>query len=802
MTLDSSSPVILNDPTVTAASCSSDDDGQIEVNASGEGLTYQLDDGQIVSNPVFSNLPSGNYTITVYDAYGCIKTQNVAIPLGTLQLNSISLVHTDCSVNNTGEIHVTASSTNGLAITYTLNQGGNQVASNGNGNFTGLASGVYEVVITSDGCEITRNRRVQGLIDAGVINVVQADCNADNGSFEIQVNEGGNYEFSVNGGPWTTDPVFSNLAPGEYNIRIRNTSNDCIDRRLQVTIEENQTITGVNATSTPASCTANDGTITVTANSSGTITYTLYDADGNEITNNTSGLFTGLADGDYSVELNDGSSGCTFGPQNVTVSEDNDIGDITDFSTTNSDCNSPTGSISITVNATSGVVSYTLNSTQTNATGDFANIASGQHIVTVESNDGCTKDFEIFVPENNTINILSIVLTQPSTYCETDGAISILAEGVNPQFSLSEGGPFQAGTAVGENTEFTFENLNGGVYTIYIQDDEGCQKSTTATLNGGFSLNEITSTAATCGESNGVIHVDASGTNLQYRLDDGDYQDSPTFENVTPGSHTITVLIENDCEVSRTHIVDNVGNVSLDDVVVTPTICGEANASIEIIASPIDEITGYSIDGENFVSNNIFTDVAGGERYVYAEDMHGCRDSLLVQVPESTAPAPQFEISHSICDENNGAVVITVEGGVGEILYSFNNGAYSTINMFNSLSPGTYPVSVIDEVGCEVQDEIIIERHCEPLFPNSFTPNDDGHNDMMLLLYYLPLDIKTFTVHNTWGELVYEQADFISTDTNKWWDGGNRDAGSYLIHCVFTYEGEEKVFSGTVHLIR
>ena len=73
---------------------------------------------------------------------------------------------------------------------------------------------------------------------------------------------------------------------------------------------------------------------------------------------------------------------------------------------------------------------------------------------------------------------------------------------------------------------------------------------------------------------------------------------------------------------------------------------------------------------------------------------------------------------------------------------------------------------------------------------------------MVGLLYYLPLDVQEFAVYNVWGEKVYEQNEFVSTDESKWWNGEGKDAGTYLIYCKFDYEGEQKTYSGSVQLIR
>ena len=795
--LDSSTPIVLNDPNVTAASCGNDD-GRIVVNATGEGLTYQLNDGTPTTNNVFTNLASGIYTITIYDTNDCTRSQSVNVPSGTLSLNGIQVVHSSCA-SPSGEININATSTNGSAITYTLLQNGTVISSNSTGNFTNLSNGTYQIEIESDGCTINRNRTIRGRIDAEVINLTTTDCTSSAGSFEIQVNEAGSYEFSVNEGGWTTTTVFSNLAPGTYDIRIRNTNTSCVDNRLSAVIDVNQTISNENVTVTDANCNADDGEIQASASSSGTITFTLYDANGAMISSNQVGIFSNLSVGDYSVGFED-SNGCTLGPINAPIVEQNDVDENATISTTNSDCNTPNGSIGISATATSGINTYTLDGAETNSSGQFLNVAAGQHTITVLSNQGCSREFAVAVPENNTINVLALVPTQPTTQCSGDGEIYIQAEGINPTFSLSgNDGSFQPGNA---NGEYTFTGLNGGEFTIYIRDDEGCEKTTFIELSAGFSIQDVIIQPATCDLDNATIEIVASGNELEFKLDDGEYQTSNLFENVSAGTHTVYVNDENGCELEQEISIANEGSVAIDDAIIVGGSCGEENASVEIIASPLEDITGYSIDGNSFQTDSLFTNVSSGDLTIFAQDRFGCIDSLLVTIPQTTIPVLSAEISPSVCNENNGSITLSVEGGVGQPLISFNNSTLSENLIYSNLSPGDYNVRVVDEAGCELEEDFTIELFCEPLFPNSFTPNADGTNDVMKLIYYLPLEIKEFTVHNQWGELLHERANFFSTEEDNWWHGDSQPQGTYLIHAVYTFEGEEKTYSGSVQLIR
>jgi gliding motility-associated-like protein len=77
--------LLLDNPVITAASCSGNPDGQMTLTAHGgkAPYTWSADGINFQSAPLF-NLNQGNYTITVKDANGCLTTQSAAIPLNNI----------------------------------------------------------------------------------------------------------------------------------------------------------------------------------------------------------------------------------------------------------------------------------------------------------------------------------------------------------------------------------------------------------------------------------------------------------------------------------------------------------------------------------------------------------------------------------------------------------------------------------------------------------------------------------------------------------------------------------------------
>lgn len=126
-----------------------------------------------------------------------------------------------------------------------------------------------------------------------------------------------------------------------------------------------------------------------------------------------------------------------------------------------------------------------------------------------------------------------------------------------------------------------------------------------------------------------------------------------------------------------------------------------------------------------------------------------------------------------------------------------------------SLTPTTVPLSgvttftllVQTAAGCQDTASFTVTAYSKLYMPNSFTPNDDGKNDLFRIPAGAPIVLKEFSVYDRWGGLV-----FTTTDRNKGWDGKqkgtNATAGTY-VYLVRADDGKGDVLlKGTVQLIR
>ncbi len=94
---------------------------------------------------------------------------------------------------------------------------------------------------------------------------------------------------------------------------------------------------------------------------------------------------------------------------------------------------------------------------------------------------------------------------------------------------------------------------------------------------------------------------------------------------------------------------------------------------------------------------------------------------------------------------------------------------------------GSYILEAVSSFGCIARDEVVIEvtKDHNIYIPSSFTPNEDGKNDLFMI-YGTGLDKVEITVFDRWGEKLYN-----TKDHTVGWDGKYK--GEYVKSDVYVY---------------
>jgi len=120
---------------------------------------------------------------------------------------------------------------------------------------------------------------------------------------------------------------------------------------------------------------------------------------------------------------------------------------------------------------------------------------------------------------------------------------------------------------------------------------------------------------------------------------------------------------------------------------------------------------------------------------------------------------------------------------------------------------GTYSMEVTDTNGCVGRDSVTVDPAiCHPgiYFPNAFTPDQNGRNDIFRPVVSASLDKFYLAIYNRQGERIFE-----TTDPQKGWDGRLKGilqtTNTFLWYAIYHLQGspdKESKAKGTVTLVR
>jgi FOG: PKD repeat len=201
--------------------------------------------------------------------------------------------------------------------------------------------------------------------------------------------------------------------------------------------------------------------------------------------------------------------------------------------------------------------------------------------------------------------------------------------------------------------------------------------------------------------------------------------------------------------------------------------------------------------------------------YAKATNALGCTDSTSKQLHVPPVPDINIETHPTIPASSGITLPVTYGNDVATYRWSpdRNLSCLDCPNPYaNPKQTTTYRVRVEDIHGCPNTKEITVNVVCSGLnyfLPNTFSPNNDGVNDVFAPRGVGLTRINSMKIFNRWGQLVFEKMNFMANDrtSNGGWDGtykgkpASPDVYIYIIE--FVCENSQVIpVKGNVALIR
>ncbi len=217
-----------------------------------------------------------------------------------------------------------------------------------------------------------------------------------------------------------------------------------------------------------------------------------------------------------------------------------------------------------------------------------------------------------------------------------------------------------------------------------------------------------TTSAASCGMSNGVINViNVSGGTppYQYSIDGTTWQSGSTFNGLPGGNYTIYIRDANGvCTATYTATIGVISNLTAATINTATTCSGVNNGTITISSCTGIAPFTYSLDAGAFQSGALpytFSNLSPGNHTVVVRDASGCiTNTISINITTGTGITATSTVSPTACSANNGTITVTASAGTAPYTYQLGAATPQTSNVFTGLAAGTYTITVRDNAGC------------------------------------------------------------------------------------------------------
>jgi hypothetical protein len=252
---------------------------------------------------------------------------------------------------------------------------------------------------------------------------------------------------------------------------------------------------------------------------------------------------------------------------------------------------------------------------------------------------------------------------------------------------------------------------------VTVTDANSCTKTISATITQPTDIEPVfLTTHVTCyGGNNGAIDMSVSGGTPGYTYLWSNGSTMQDLANLTAGTYTVTVTDANSCTKAVGIIVIQPSEIMVSETHVNVLCNGASTGSIDLTASGGTGVLTYDWSHIGGSSNpQDPTGLAAGTYTVTVTDANNCSKTLSVTITQPPAIVLTKVVTHVLCyGGNNGAIDLTVSGGVSPYTYAWSNSA--TTQDISSLAAGTYTVTVTDANGCTKTTSATVNEPSDPL---------------------------------------------------------------------------------------
>ncbi len=392
----------------------------------------------------------------------------------------------------------------------------------------------------------------------------------------------------------------------------------------------------------------------------------------------------------------------------------------------------------------------------------FANACPGNYSLTINDENNCslTESFKLNNPEQVSASLNTADL---SCFESNDGSIEL---------TVLSGEGTMSYTWTNASNNQNLNDLSAGVYGVEIRNDNGCSfiDSIEVKQPDSLEIELVELKHVNCfGEANGYIQINVKGGNGGYQINWSNGVQSLSNQNLLAGSYSVDVQYSKGCSISKTFTVTEpellTGILTKSDVTCFDACNGELSMNVNGGTAPYS-FTWSNNAEDTFALNNL----CAGNYNVNVLDAHNCSISDVISIVQPSPIQLSAALTDANCGQNNGSICLTVNGGTGNIDYSWSN-TMNKLACNNNLLAGCYTAVVTDENNCALDTTFCISDIAGPqiTIADSTNVSCKGGADGAV----------SFEVIGGDGEIIYE---FLSS-TNQSFNVSNESVEGLLAGC-------------------
>lgn len=804
----SAPPVIQIAPTAQDVVCYGENNGSIQLNATGGAvsLSYQWSHNANLNSPNATSLTAGTYSFTITDANNCSFDSSIVInqPAAPFTIQK-TVTDANCYGDCNGSIALTSVTGNTAPYTYAWNTSPVQNSATAQN----LCAGSYTVTVTDlNNCSTSVSDNV-GEPTLLTVSTVKTDaiCYGEStGTADATANgsvPGYTYSWSNN----SSNAAAGNVPAGNYTVTVTDT-HTCT-ASSSVTVNEPPQLS-VLLTHQDAQCFGYNTGKVFSSVTGGVSPYGYLWSTNPAQSQSTA---TNLTAGNYSVVVTDAN--------NCTVSATETVGEptlltVTIASTVDNVCyGGSTGSATSSASGGTLPYIYNWNTNPVQNTVTATSLPAGNYSLTVTDDSLCTATVSTVINQPTEITITEVV-NPALCYDSAQGSIDMTVSNGTPGYTYTWQ-PNVSSTNIATN-------LLAGSYLVTVADNNNCTKTRSYTIQQPAQLNiSVVATDALCnGSADGTVTVNqSSGGTTPYTyqlLQSGGVlssSNSGTFTGLTAGSYIGQFTDSHSCMINQPVVISEPTSLVIQSISADSVNCyGYSDGNVLVSAGGATPPYTYILNNSTTNNTGEFYNLIQGTYVVDIYDAHNCHitetaivnepalqvlnatpDSLVLKLGETKPvtvtsnydPSTQYQWApwNGLDCDNCPTANITIYG-----------------NSIYNVTVTTHP----HDLDCvtEIRIPVTVIPNYDLFIPNVFTPNGDGANDMFEFFANKPA-IKQIEmlVFNRIGEKVFD-----SRDINFRWDGTYKgvaqNPGVYVYHMkvVFMDNHSESGYKGSVTLLR